>query len=189
MEEKTLIEKLKSNDENSFRILVDLFKKKVFNTSLSIIQNIDDADDISQDVFIQIFKSINKFKGNSSLSTWVYKITISKSFEYIRYKKRKKRFSTLLKLFREDGSIIDIPDFVHPGILLERKEDSKLLFEAIEKLNQYQKQAYILKNITGLSYKEIADVMNKTTSSIESLIFRAKRNLKKELIKKMDNKK
>ena len=97
--------------------------------------------------------------------------------------------STLLKLFREDGSIIDIPDFVHPGILLERKEDSKLLFEAIEKLNQYQKQAYILKNITDLSYKEIADVMDKTTSSIESLIFRAKRNLKKELIKKMDNKK
>ena len=75
------------------------------------------------------------------------------------------------------------------GILLEKKEDSKLLFEAIKKLNQYQKQAYILKNITGLSYKEIANVMNKTTSSIESLLFRAKRNLKKELIKKMDNKK
>ena len=109
MEEKDLIEKLKSKDEEAFRYFVDQYKKLVFNTSISIIQNSEDADDLSQEVFIQIFKSIEGFKGKSSLSTWIYRITISKSLEYVRYKKRKKRFTYLMNLFREDGSTIDIP--------------------------------------------------------------------------------
>ena len=178
MEEKDLIEKLKSKDEEAFKYFIDKYKKLVFNTSISIIQNSEDADDLSQEVFIQIFKSIEGFKGKSSLSTWIYRITISKSLEYVRYKKRKKRFTYLMNLFREDGSTIDIPEFEHPGILLERKEESKILFRSIEKLSEDQKTAYILKNIRGLSYKKISEIMKKTSSSIESLIFRAKKNLK-----------
>ena len=67
--------------------------------------------------------------------------------------------------------------------ILEKKEDSKLLFEAIDSLNNEQKTAYILKNIQGLSYKKISVIMKKSTSSIESLIFRSKKNLKKYLKK------
>ena len=189
MEEKDLIRKLKLKDEESFKFLVEKYKNKVYNTSLSIIQNSEDAEDLSQEVFIQIFKSINSFKQKSSLSTWIYRITLSKSFEYIRFKRRKKRFSILVNFFRKDGSIINIPEFEHPGVLLEKKEDSKLLFEAIDKLNYEQKTAYILKNIEGLSYKKISKIMNKSTSAIESLIFRAKKKLKIELKKKLNSKK
>ena len=189
MEEKDLIEKLKSKDEEAFRYFVDKYKKLVFNTSISIIQNSEDADDLSQEVFIQIFKSIEGFKGKSSLSTWIYRITISKSLEYVRYKKRKKRFTYLMNLFREDGSTIDIPEFEHPGILLERKEESKILFRSIEKLSENQKTAYILKNIRGLSYKKISEIMKKTSSSIESLIFRAKKNLKVMIENELNHKK
>ena len=92
-------------------------------------------------------------------------------------------------MFREDGTTIDIPQFDHPGVQLEKKEDARLLFEAIESLNEEQKTAYILKNIQGLSYKKISKVMDKSTSSIESLIFRAKKNLKKYLEKKLNDKK
>ena len=74
-------------------------------------------------------------------------------------------------------------------MILEKKENSKLLFNAIDKLNEEQKTAYILKNIQGLSYKKISEIMNKSSSSIESLIFRAKKNLKVHLKKHMDNKK
>ena len=84
MEEKDLIRKLKLKDEESFKFLVEKYKNKVYNTSLSIIQNSEDAEDLSQEVFIQIFKSINSFKQKSSLSTWIYRITLSKSFEYIK---------------------------------------------------------------------------------------------------------
>tara|TARA_B100000686_G_scaffold304746_1_gene342595 strand:- start:4503 stop:5072 length:570 start_codon:yes stop_codon:yes gene_type:complete len=189
LEEKDLIKKLKLKDEDAFKILVEKFKGSVFNTCLSIIQNVDDADDLTQDVFIQIYKSIKNFKEKSSISTWIYRITISKSYEYIRYKKRKKRFSILTNLFREDGSSIDLPDFEHPGVILEKKESSKFLFNAIEKLNYYQKTAYILKNIQGMPYSKISQIMEKSVSSIESLIFRAKKNLKIELKKKLNYKK
>ena len=189
MEEKKLIKNLKEGDENAFKFLVENYKSFVFNTTLPIIQSSEEADDISQEVFIQIYKSINGFKGNSSLLTWIYRITVSKCFEHLRFKKRKKRFSQIINLFREDGTVIDIPQFEHPGVQLEKKEDAKLLFEAIESLNDEQKTAYTLKNIQGLSYNKISKVMDKSTSSIESLIFRAKKNLKKYLEKKLNDKK
>ena len=156
MEEKKLIKNLKEGDENAFKFLVENYKGFVFNTTLPIIQSSEEADDISQEVFIQIYKSINGFKANSSLLTWIYRITVSKCFEHLRFKKRKKRFSQIINLFREDGTVIDIPQFEHPGVQLEKKEDAKLLFEAIESLNDEQKTAYTLKNIQGLSYNKIS---------------------------------
>jgi RNA polymerase sigma-70 factor (ECF subfamily) len=87
-------------------------------------------------------------------------------------------------MFRNDNTIREIPDFIHPGVELEQKENSKILFSAINKLNHQQKTAYILKNVQGLSYKKISDIMNKSISSIESLIYRAKQNLK-TIIKKI----
>tara|TARA_B100000029_G_C17563812_1_gene954391 strand:- start:1592 stop:2161 length:570 start_codon:yes stop_codon:yes gene_type:complete len=189
LQEKKLIKNLRDRDEKAFKFIVDKYKNFIFNISVSIIQNTEEADDLTQEVFIQIYKSINKFKEKSSLSTWIYRITLSKCYEHIRFKKRKKRFSKIINLFREDGSIIDIPVFNHPGIILEKKEEGKMLFEAINSLNEEQKSAYILKNIQGLSYKKISEVMKKSTSSIESLIFRAKKNLKKYLEKKLNDKK
>ena len=189
MQEKKLIKNLRDRDEKAFKFIVDKYKNFIFNISISIIQNTEEADDLTQEVFIQIYKSINKFKEKSSLSTWIYRITLSKCYEHIRFKKRKKRFSKIINLFREDGSSIDIPVFNHPGIILEKKEEGKMLFEAINSLSEEQKSAYILKNIQGLSYKKISRVMKKSTSSIESLIFRAKKNLKKYLEKKLNDKK
>lgn len=184
MEEKILIKNLKAKNEEAFKILVEKYKDLVYSTIIPIIQNIDDADDLTQEVFIQIYKSIKNFKEKSSLSTWIYKISISKAYEHLRYKKRKKRFSILVNIFREDDSLIDIPDFHHPGIQLEQKENAKILFDAIEKLPDNQKKAYILKNIQGLSYKKISDIMEKSVASVESILFRAKNNLKNILEKK-----
>tara|TARA_B100000965_G_scaffold370028_1_gene357846 strand:+ start:719 stop:1288 length:570 start_codon:yes stop_codon:yes gene_type:complete len=189
LQEKKLIKNLRDRDEKAFKFIVDKYKNFIFNISISIIQNTEEADDLTQEVFIQIYKSINKFKEKSRLSTWIYRITLSKCYEHIRFKKRKKRFSKIINLFREDGSSIDIPVFNHPGIILEKKEEGKMLFEAINSLSEEQKSAYILKNIQGLSYKKISRVMKKSTSSIESLIFRAKKNLKKYLKKKLNDKK
>ena len=184
LEEKSLIKNLKAKNEEAFKILVEKYKDLVYSTIIPIIQNIDDADDLTQEVFIQIYKSIKNFKEKSSISTWIYKISISKAYEHLRYKKRKKRFSILVNIFREDDSLIDIPDFHHPGIQLEQKENAKILFDAIEKLPDNQKKAYILKNIQGLSYKKISDIMEKSVASVESILFRAKNNLKNILEKK-----
>lgn len=179
MDEKELISKLGAGGEDAFRELVNTFKDRVFNTSLGLLRNTEDAEDITQEVFIEVFNSISKFRGDSSLSTWVYRITVTKSLDFIRRKNRKKRFAFVTSLFSDKDKIINEPaDFYHPGVEAENKELSSELFKAIEKLPQNQKIAFNLSKLENLSYKEISEIMGVTVSSVESLLFRARSNLK-----------
>ncbi len=179
MDEKKLISGLTSGSETAFRELVDIFKNRVFNSSIGILQNAEDAEDISQEVFTEVFNSIHKFRGDSSLSTWIYRITITKSLDLIRKKKRKKRFAFITSLFGEGEKNFNEPsDFNHPGVEAENRELSAILFKAIDKLPQNQKIAFNLSKVEGLNYKEISEIMSVSVSSVESLLHRAKNNLK-----------
>ncbi len=155
----------------------------VYNTSLGILQNAEDAEDIAQEVFIQAFHSVKDFKGDSKISTWLYRIAVTKSLDHLRAKKRQKRFGFMQHIFGgEDGEpTVDPPNFVHPGVQLENKERAAILFKAIDKLPESQKTAFILSKTEGLSYQKIAEVMEVTVASVESLLFRAKSNLQKYL--------
>lgn len=182
MDEKQFITDLQKGSQSAFRHLVDTFQNKVFNTILSIVHNDEEAEDISQEVFIEIFESVGKFKGEAKLSTWIYRIATNKAIEHHRRKKASKRFAFLTSLFGENDEIVHHPaDFEHPGILLENKERAKLLFKHINQLTDNQKVAFTLCNIEGLNYQEISDVMQLSISSVESLLFRAKTNLRKTL--------
>lgn len=183
MEDKELILKLKKNDEIAFGLLVDLFSKKVYNTCVGMLQNIEDAEDVTQEIFISIHINIKEFKAESSLSTWIYRISVNKCLEFIRNKNRKKRSGIFKSIFSSDGekAIENHSDFMHPGIQLVNQERSKILFKAIDLLPEQQKTAYVLHKIEQVSYNEIALIMQVTLSSVESLLFRAKQNLKKHL--------
>lgn len=166
-----------------FKNLYDQYVRMVFNLCLKYLQSIEDAEDVTQEVFITVFKSIHQFKGESKISTWIYKIAITKSLEFIRMKKRKKRFAFFQSIFSDEKGEINISDvhFHHPGIQLENKERAAILFNAIDKLPENQKAAYILCKLEDLSYNEIAEIMKVTVPSVESLLFRAKQNLQKIL--------
>jgi RNA polymerase sigma factor (sigma-70 family) len=182
LSEWILIEQLKQKDESAFKTIVETWKDMVFNTALGIVQNSEDAEDVAQEVFVQVYESINSFKGESKFSTWLYRITITKAMDHIRKKKRKKRFAFIQSLFGLNNEVLhDPPDFHHPGISLDNKERSAVLFNAIEKLPENQKIAFTLHKMEGLSYQEVSLVMNSSVSSIESLLHRAKTNLKKNL--------
>jgi RNA polymerase sigma-70 factor (ECF subfamily) len=179
LDEKDLISKLGARNEDAFRELVDAYKDRVYNTSLGLLRNVEDAEDIAQEVFIEVFNSISKFRGDSSISTWIYRISVTKSLDFIRRKKRKKRFAFVTSLFSEQGKIISEPaDFFHPGVEAENRELSSILFKAIEKLPPNQKIAFTLSKLEDLNYKEISEVMGITVSSVESLLFRARGKLK-----------
>jgi RNA polymerase sigma factor (sigma-70 family) len=182
--EEQLLNGLKEGDTTAYKELVKLFSDKVFNTSVSILQNNEDAEDITQEVFIEVFRSIHNFKGEAKLSTWIYRITVIKAFEFLRKKKRKKRFAIVQSLFGIESVLpeTDVPHFYHPGVQLENKERSSILFTAIDQLAENQKTAFILHKIEGLSYAEVADVMKTSVPSVESLLFRAKQNLQKLLV-------
>ena len=177
-----MVERLKQGDESAFKIIVETWQDMVLNTAIGIVQNAEDAEDISQEVFVQVYNSVNSFKGDSKFSTWLYRITITKSLDHERRKKRKKRFAFVKSIFGEDSEVVvNPPDFQHPGVVMDQKENAAALFKAIDKLPENQKIAFTLHKVEGLSYKEVSEVMKTTVSSVESLMHRAKNNLKKNL--------
>jgi RNA polymerase sigma factor (sigma-70 family) len=182
MNDTELLNLIRAGRESAFKILVETHQKRVFNTVLAIVQNFEEAEDIAQEVFIEVYQSVNKFRGDSKLSTWLYRIATTKALEEIRKKKAQKRFAFFTNLFNDNNEVLHEPvEFEHPGVVLENKERSKQLFKAINQLPDNQKIAYTLCNIEGLSYQEITEVMEVSLSSVESLLFRAKTNLKKSL--------
>lgn len=182
MTEQELIFGLRNGEESAFKELVALFQDKVFNTALGFIQHHTEAEDIAQEVFIQVFRSISQFKEQSLLSTWIYRITVTKSLDHLRSKKRKKRFGFLSNLFGENNLPVYEPeDFNHPGVLQEKKEDAAILFKVIAQLPENQRIAFVLNKVEDLSYREIAAILNTSESAIDSLLQRAKQNLRKKL--------
>jgi len=180
--EQELISGLRNGEEPAFKELVTRFGDKVFNTALGLLQHHTEAEDTAQEVFIQVFRSIGQFKGDSLLSTWIYRITVTKSLDHLRSKKRKKRSGFLNSLFGDNNMPLYEPeDFNHPGVLQENKEDAALLFKMVDQLPENQRTAFILNKVEELSYREIADILNTTESAVDSLLQRAKQNLRKKL--------
>ncbi|WP_346236194.1 RNA polymerase sigma factor [Niabella insulamsoli] len=180
--EDILVEQLKQGDGAAFKHIVDTYQNMVYNTCLSIVKSQEDAEDLAQDVFVQVYQSIHSFKGESKLSTWLYRIATTKSLDHERKKKRKKRFGFVKSIFGEDAQVeVNPPDFHHPGVILDKKENAAILFRAIYQLPENQRIAFILSKIEGQSYQEISEIMQTTIPAVESLLHRAKNNLKKIL--------
>jgi RNA polymerase sigma factor (sigma-70 family) len=184
LNELELIQQLRAGDEGAFKSLVANYQDLVYNTAVGIVQNSEDAEDVAQEVFIQVYRSIDQFKGDARLSTWIYRITTTKALDHIRSRKRKKRFAFITSLFGPNDELVHEPvDFHHPGVALDRKEQAALLFRMIEQLPENQKLAFTLHKTEELSYQEIADVMQLSVSAVESLLFRARQNLRRLLEK------
>ena len=173
-------------DNKDFEKLYNQYSILVYNLALNYLQNIEDAEEITQDVFIQINNSISKFQEKSSLKTWIYRITINKCLDFIKHKNSQKRFFIFGKKSQNEFEIENVSNFEHPGILLENKEKSKLLFEIINELGENQKTAFLLSKIDGLSNSEISEIMKLSISSVESLVFRAKSTLKEKISNKFE---
>ena len=175
-----------ATNKSDFTTLYNEYSVLVYNVALNYLQNIEDAEEITQDVFIQLHTSLQKFQEKSSLKTWIYRITINKCLDFIKHKNSQKRFFIFGKKSQNEFEVLNISNFEHPGILLENKEKAKLLFGIINELKENQKTAFILSKVDGLSNPEIAAIMNLSISSVESLVFRAKTILKDKIANKFE---
>jgi RNA polymerase sigma-70 factor (ECF subfamily) len=155
----------------------------VFNVALSYVQNREDAEEITQDVFVSVHSKLDDFEQKAKISTFLYRIAINKTLDYIKAKKRKKRFAFTTSLFSEkDGGIIHDPsNFDHPGVLMEQKEELTKLYGWINELPEKQQTALILHKIEKKSQTEIAEIMEISIKAVESLVQRAKSGLKKKM--------
>ena len=185
MQPEELLHSIASGDREAFRKLYDIFQSRVYNTCLSYLQNAEDAEETTQDVFVDVYQSAASFRQRSTVSTWIYRIAINKCLDKLRYRNSKKRFAFISSLFGNSGNLVhDPPDFHHPGIRMENKEQAATLFTMIRRLPTNQQTAFILKHVEGLSQKEIGAIMELTQNAVESLLQRAKVNLRKYLTDK-----
>lgn len=164
----------------NFDELYEQYKDMVFNLALNYVQHYEDAQEVTQDVFVAVHRSLDSFLHKSNISTWVYRITINKSIDFLKAKKRKKRFGFIYSILgneREDA----ISHYNHPGVQLEQKEAIKRIFSCINDLPDNQKTALLLSKTEQKSQPEIAEIMGISAKAVESLIQRAKTNLSKKL--------
>jgi RNA polymerase sigma-70 factor, ECF subfamily len=187
MDDHVLIQRiLQNNDHNSFALLVDKYQKLVVNTCRGFVNSYADSEDLAQDVFIELFESLPNFRHESKLSTWIYRIAVNKSLNFVRKRKRETLYDNFGSIFSSSekesnipNSRIDSPSEADHEI--NNRELHNILKKAINNLPKNQKIAFILNKYQDLSYKEVADVMDISLSSVESLLFRAKSNLQKLL--------
>ena len=186
VDENTRLDQLRQGHEPAFRWLVDAYQQRVFRTALAIVPTPEEAEDVAQEVFVEVFQTIGTFRGDASLATWLYRLTTSRALRKERDRKRKKRFGFMTGLFSndtDDGPAYDPPDTQTPETMLEANEQTQYISQAVASLAESQKVAFTLHYQEELSYQEIAAVMQTSVSAVESLLFRARQTLRKKLTK------
>lgn len=166
----------------NFQTLYENNKNLVFNLALQYVQNTEDAEEVTQDVFMKVYKKKDTFQKRSTATTWIYRITINTALDYVKARNRKKRKAFLYAVRMDDESKgFDMGHFDHPGVALEQKESIAEIFKGINELSENQKTAVILLKIEQLPISEVAEILNISEKATESLFQRAKTNLKKIL--------
>ena len=185
MDEKQLVIDLQAGDEKAFRDLVGKYQQPVFRTAMGFVHDGSEADDIAQEVFVEVFKSVHGFRGESSLSTWIYRMTVNRSLNRLRSRKRKGIFQRIEAFFQDDADWTNEPEAdcsIHPEAVVGNRETAEALQQALDCLPDNQRTAFVLYHYEDLAYKEIASVMKVSLPSVESLIHRARKNLQKKLM-------
>jgi RNA polymerase sigma-70 factor, ECF subfamily len=168
-------------NEASFESIYNEYKNLVFNICLHYVLNKEDAQDLTQEVFVKLHHNLNQYNPETaSLKTWIYRIAINQSLDFLKAKKTKKRFGFITSLFHPDSNE-PMHDVAHPGIDLEDKENLEELLVIIQSLPEKQKTAIILAKIEDRPQKEVAEIMEINVKAVESLINRAKQSIEKKL--------
>ena len=169
-------------DANQLQLLYDEHGSMVYNLALHYLQNTHDAEEVTQDVFVKVHKKYSSFEQKANIKTWIYKLTVNQSLDYIKSKKAKKRLGFLFSLnMGEEHSLPEPGHMNHPGLIMEQQEAVELIMHQINQLPPNQKTAIILKSIECLSQTEIAEIMELSVKAIESLLSRARSRLKNKL--------
>lgn len=181
-QETILIQRLKEGDIIAFRETVEQYKDRVLNTCYRFLLNKQDAEDISQEVFLEVFQSIVDFRQQSSLSTWIYRISVTKCLDEIKKRKRKKRISSAGKLLHLDNVAAWLTGGKKADEDLQEKESLRAVMNALDQLPDNQRAAFTLSKIERYNNDEIAAILQVSNMAVESLIYRAKKSVSKQLM-------
>ena len=177
-QELTIIRRVQHGDTEAFSVLVAAYEKNVFNVALQMTGNREDAQDMAQEAFLKAWRSLPEFRGESKFSVWLYRIVSNVCLDFKRRQSR--RPSSSLTVEDDEGETLqlDIADESQsPEALLERKLTREAVRRGLASLPDEQRQILLLREIQGLSYEEIGEVMDLEPGTVKSRIFRARKKL------------
>ncbi len=179
MEEQKLIEGLKRGDSRSYDELYREYVEKIGGIARSYL-GVDDVEDVIQEVFIKVYKNIKKFRGESSLSTWIYRITVNVCKDMLGKKHRRKEILTSFGEEDDDekNTIREPADEVQPSNELMRMLSAEEISKAIDSLSKEDKLLINLREIEGMSYEQISEIMDKPVGTVKSRLHYARERLK-----------
>jgi RNA polymerase sigma-70 factor (ECF subfamily) len=176
----SLINRFKDGDTSAFEEIVLKYQDKTYNLCRHMLQNAHDAEDAAQDVFVKAYQNLNRFKPEASLLTWLYRIAINTCIDF----RRKPFFESLFKTSKEGDvfAVDQLSDLPSPERLYESKQISHAIQLALVRLSKKLRTVIVLKEIEGLSYEEIAEILEVSIGTVKSRISRAREELKELLI-------
>ena len=186
-DEAALIERCLEGDDSAFDELVQRYQDMVFNLSYRLLGSYDESADMTQEVFLQIYRKLGSFRRDASLRTWIYRIVINRAKNRQRWWMRRIGEMTAMSLDEAEANptceLIALEDALAtaPDKALERKEESQLLMRAIEQLPFGHRTILLLKEIEDLSYDEIAATLNLPLGTVKSRLARARKSLRDKL--------
>jgi len=180
--DQQLVTEFLEGNNRAFRLLTERYQQKVFTICIGFTHDKDEANDVSQETFIEVFRSLPKFRGQSSFSTWLYRIAVTKSMKFVqrdRFKKFKLSLDSLADPIGYEQS--DKGNFADDRI--NRQETKKMLKKALSSLPKKQRIAFVLNKYKELTNTEISEIMTLPLATVDTLIHRARKNMKQYIIK------
>lgn len=182
MEEAKLIALAQKGDETAFEQLVLLYQKRVYNLALRMVQNPDDAFDLSQEAFLKAWKNLPNLKADAAFSTWLFRMTSNECIDFLRRSKRQKTVSLTVESDDDEEVQLDMPDMAPgPEEAAIRAEEQALLQKAMEQLPPDHRQILTLRIVDDLDYRQISEVLGIAEGTVKSRLARARDNLRKNL--------
>jgi RNA polymerase sigma-70 factor (ECF subfamily) len=183
LRERLLVRRLRDRDEKAFREIVVTYRDRVFNLTYRLLGDAQEAEDVAQEVFITVFKSIEQFRGEAKFSTWLYRIAANQCKNRIKYLARRHQHdrtelqeAVLPEVQEASGKNSPRPDAQLAGVQLER-----LLQQAIATLDEEQRVLVVLRDVEELSYEEICQITGLPEGTVKSRLHRARALLRRKL--------
>jgi RNA polymerase sigma-70 factor (ECF subfamily) len=175
-----LVQAILDGDPSAYRGLVERYQGRVYALICGMVRDREEARDLTQDAFIKAYKNLDRFRLESSYYTWLYRIAMNVAIDHIRKMKKRKHeaFDEGIAARDGDGAIAAAHDRGNPDKALGRKQLSAQIFDALDKLSPDHRQVIVLREIEGLSYKEIAETMEIAEGTVMSRLFYARRKLR-----------
>jgi RNA polymerase sigma-70 factor (ECF subfamily) len=179
-----LAEALRQGAETAYEELLNRFQQPVYNLAIRLLGDAGEASDVVQEVFLKVFRNIGSFRGHSTLKTWIYRITVNEAHNARRWFFRHRRREVELDTNPEDTRHWKnaIPDRRRSPYEVAVEHEQHVMIEAaLDRMNPIFREAVVLRDITGLSYEEIAEVLNVSLGTVKSRILRGREALRGEL--------